>query len=365
VRNREIGTKHVYVGTVRLISKLVKQDKPGANPSGGSPLETDLYFYHPDHLGSSNYVTDAAGQLYEHLEYFPFGETWVEEASNIQRTPYLFTSKELDEETGLYYYGARYYDPRMGQFISADPFYQDVPDPTVRNSQLLNLYVYGLNNPVRYLDPDGRNPMNFTEKELKLKYDEFNDRTRSPKKAGGFISVRGSRSDTLAWTQSADTVEVSKDMVAMFTSKDAGQRAVADTLVRHELIHTVQFDKNKGRPTTYEQMINAEIVAYGDSAKYLKKRLTELDKSKKPFDRESVVGAIASFKASEKRLNDIKAACQSEACRKREMIEGDKSLPEDERIKFLEQHNNLQELYKAPAGKVIKQVDLLKRKEGE
>ncbi|WP_414709498.1 RHS repeat domain-containing protein [Ramlibacter sp.] len=44
------------------------------------------------------------------MEYFPFGETWVEESSNTQRTPYLFTAKELDEETGLYYFGARYYD---------------------------------------------------------------------------------------------------------------------------------------------------------------------------------------------------------------------------------------------------------------
>jgi RHS repeat-associated protein len=45
------------------------------------------------------------------LEYFAFGETFVEEHSNTWRTPYLFNGKELDDETGLYYYGARYYDP--------------------------------------------------------------------------------------------------------------------------------------------------------------------------------------------------------------------------------------------------------------
>ena len=99
----------------RLVSKLVKKNRR---------LEKDQFFYHADHLGSSNYVTDANGALYEHLEYFPFGETWVQESSNTQRTPYLFSGKELDEETGLYYYGARYYDPRTSQFISTDPLLQ-------------------------------------------------------------------------------------------------------------------------------------------------------------------------------------------------------------------------------------------------
>ena len=104
IRNGQIGTKNVYMDNARIASKLMQQDQQAQ--------ERNLYFYHADNLGSSNYVTDANGQLYEHLEYFPFGETWVQESSNTQRTPYLFTSKELDEETGLYYYGARYYDPR-------------------------------------------------------------------------------------------------------------------------------------------------------------------------------------------------------------------------------------------------------------
>ena len=61
------------------------------------------------------------GKLYEHLEYFPSGEAWIEEKSNTQRTPYRFAGKELDEETGLYYFGARYYDPRTGLWPSTDP----------------------------------------------------------------------------------------------------------------------------------------------------------------------------------------------------------------------------------------------------
>ena len=149
IRNRTIGTKHVYVGTTRLASKLMKPD---------GTVEKDQYFYHPDHLGSSNYVTDANGGIFEHLEYFPFGETWVEEATNTQRTPYLFTGKELDEETGLYYYGARYYDPRTSQFISADPLLVQQPAEVIRRPGLVGAFSYALNNPVMYTDPDGRDP---------------------------------------------------------------------------------------------------------------------------------------------------------------------------------------------------------------
>ena len=142
-----------------MVSKLMKQDKPGANPNGNTPVEKDLYFFHPDHLGSSNYITDSQGQLFEHLEYFPFGETWVQEHSNTQRTPYLFTGKEFDEETNLYYYGARYYDPRTSVWQSADPilgrYLGGPPTGGVFNSFKLALYTYGLQNPVKYFDPDG------------------------------------------------------------------------------------------------------------------------------------------------------------------------------------------------------------------
>ena len=69
-------------------------------------------------------------------------------ASPDYKTPYKFTGKELDEETGLYYYGARYYDPSIGLFMSVDPLADKYPG--------WNPYNYTLNNPVRFIDPDGR-----------------------------------------------------------------------------------------------------------------------------------------------------------------------------------------------------------------
>ena len=171
IRNKEIGTKHVFLGNTRMVSKLMKQDKPGANPQGRTPVEKDLYFFHPDHLGSSHYITDTQGQLFEHLEYFPYGETWVEESTNTQRTPYLFTGKELDEETNLYYFGARYYDPRTSVWQSPDPLLaQFLPTGKseydgrlpgqggVFNTINLAVYSYSHLNPVRNVDPDGREP---------------------------------------------------------------------------------------------------------------------------------------------------------------------------------------------------------------
>ena len=165
------GTKHVYAGTSRIASKLMRQDAPNSNPHGNTPFEKDLYFYHPDHLGSSNFITDLNGKLYEHLEYFPFGESWVEENSNVQRTPYLFTAKELDEETGLYYFGARYYDPRTTVWQSPDPIlgkYLTFGKPGTENemrgmggvfhSGNLGLYSYAHLNPLKNADPDGRAP---------------------------------------------------------------------------------------------------------------------------------------------------------------------------------------------------------------
>src|SRR5262249_9752854 len=85
------------------------------------PDDNFLYFFHPDHLGSSSYITDTDGELFQHLQYFPSGETWVAEKSNTQRTPYWFSGKELDEDTGLYYFGARYYDPQTSLWLGADP----------------------------------------------------------------------------------------------------------------------------------------------------------------------------------------------------------------------------------------------------
>ncbi|MFG2999081.1 SpvB/TcaC N-terminal domain-containing protein [Streptomyces sp. NPDC048340] len=146
------GYKHVFVGDSRLTTKTV----------AATGTEDAQSFYHADHIGSSGYVTDKQGAVNEHLEYFPFGETWVEERTGQADTPYRFTGKELDAETGLYYYGARYYNPRTQLWAGADPALPDYLDKDLAGGigepRNLAAYTYTHNNPVKLTDPTGKWP---------------------------------------------------------------------------------------------------------------------------------------------------------------------------------------------------------------
>ena len=105
------------------------------------------FYYHPDHLGSTSYITNLDGEVSQHIEYVPFGEVFIEERNNTWNTPYLFNAKEFDEETGMYYYGARYYEPRLSLWMSVDRFAEKYPATSG--------YNYAINNPVRYIDING------------------------------------------------------------------------------------------------------------------------------------------------------------------------------------------------------------------
>lgn len=130
-----ICVKYIFAGNTRIAHKI----------SGTSKI----VYFHQDHLGSTNAISDELGKKIEDIQYFPFGETRFDTGSTDVSMSYKYTSKELDE-TGLYYYGARYYNPGLGRFISADIIVQDYSDP-----QALNRYSYVLNNPLNYIDPTG------------------------------------------------------------------------------------------------------------------------------------------------------------------------------------------------------------------
>ncbi len=115
--------------------------------------ELNQYFFHSDQVSSTNYVTDIFGEVRQHLEYIPFGETFIDEHTNSETSPYLFNGKELDETTGLYYYGARYYDPSLSIWVSVDPL-ADHPNQFDKSP-----YCAFWNNPIMYNDPDGQCPL--------------------------------------------------------------------------------------------------------------------------------------------------------------------------------------------------------------
>ena len=151
--------KNIYLGETRIVTKL----NSGSDPTYQEEYYKQ-YFYHSDHLGSASLISDYKGDEYQRIEYTPYGETWMEKTSNtgLEFLPYKFTAKELDKETGLYYYGARYLDPKYSRWISADPalsYYvegkSNGSSGGIYNNINLNLYHYAGNNPIKYSDPTG------------------------------------------------------------------------------------------------------------------------------------------------------------------------------------------------------------------
>ena len=109
-----------------------------------------IYFvYHPDHLGSSSWVTDYEGKQLDYKEYLPFGELRYSSRTTLlsNYTRYTFSGKERDSESGYSYFGARYYDSDLSIWLSVDPMSDKYPS--------LTPYNYSANNPIRLIDPNG------------------------------------------------------------------------------------------------------------------------------------------------------------------------------------------------------------------
>jgi RHS repeat-associated protein len=104
-------------------------------------------YYHGDLVGTPLAITDAVGNLDWRGETLPFGAEFLSQGTGEAHT---FTGQELDDETHLHYFGARYYDATVGRFISPDP-----AGGNLRAPHSLNRYAYSLNSPTRLTDPSG------------------------------------------------------------------------------------------------------------------------------------------------------------------------------------------------------------------
>jgi RHS repeat-associated protein len=181
VQNRKM-LHHIYAGDKR-IATIARGSLEGLETTppwmGRFHFRTDVdddwppatstdyfYYYHGDPLGSSNLVTEGLpkathnnlryvkGDLLQRIEYTPFGKERYTLNATVAVDP-RYTDQPFDLETGLYYYGARYYDPKLGRFIQPDNLV-----PTPFSSQGYNRYAYVLNNPLKYADPSGNSPEN-------------------------------------------------------------------------------------------------------------------------------------------------------------------------------------------------------------
>ena len=150
-----------------IAANIAKAKAVNGNFKENDDYEKMQFYYQPDHLGSSSYITNLDGEVVQHIEYVPFGEVFIEERNDVWNTPYLFNAKEFDEETGMYYYGARYYEPRLSLWISVDPISNYDPRNNenyldgehnlgVYNTFNLAPYGYCYQNPIRLIDPNGK-----------------------------------------------------------------------------------------------------------------------------------------------------------------------------------------------------------------
>ena len=137
---------------------------PQVGITGLQPIGSgDIFYYHPNHLGSTCYVTDDNTSVVQGFLYAPFGEITNEYNSSFGSSvlpKYSFNAKELDEETGFYYYEARYYNPPT--FVSRDPLFEKYPT--------ISPYTYCANNPVKFIDPTGEEIYAIYNKETQKLY---------------------------------------------------------------------------------------------------------------------------------------------------------------------------------------------------
>jgi RHS repeat-associated protein len=160
-----VATKHIFVGQTRIVSKIHHSTVSNESQRIGY-MENNTFTYHADHLGSTNWVTDNDGRGYEHFQYTPYGEPWVDESfsNKLATMTHRFTGQELDRETGLYSFPARYYDPQTSRWMGADPAGSQLMMPMDREGNMragfsivesTNWYSYVSNNPLKYSDPTG------------------------------------------------------------------------------------------------------------------------------------------------------------------------------------------------------------------
>ena len=138
----------------------------------------ETFFYHSDHLGSTSYITDAKANITQFDAYLPYGELLVDEHSSSEELPYKFNGKQFDEETGLYYYGARYMNPMASIWYGMDPLSEKYP--------YIGGVVYCEGNPVVQIDDFGLAPKK-PKRKVNNNSNQFNPLNAPTYEIGGII----------------------------------------------------------------------------------------------------------------------------------------------------------------------------------
>jgi RHS repeat-associated protein len=150
-----LGQKPLDTASLKLPTIASYYPEAAITPATSSSAEGNpsapriLFWYHPDYLGNVDLITERDGNTHEFFMYNPWGEEMHQWNANTYgfTSPYRFNSKELDPETGLAYYGARYYQNKIGVWLSVDPKAEAFPN--------VSSYSFNMNNPIMFIDPGG------------------------------------------------------------------------------------------------------------------------------------------------------------------------------------------------------------------
>jgi RHS repeat-associated protein len=151
-RRQDVSDKAVVRQTLRIMDDTQRIALVETRTQGDDDSPDQLIRYQlGNHLGSASLELGQQAQVISYEEYYPYGSTSYQAVRSQTEAPkrYRYTGKERDEETGLYYHGARYYAPWLGKWISCDPF---------GISGGLNVYASMGHNPIRLIDNQGKAP---------------------------------------------------------------------------------------------------------------------------------------------------------------------------------------------------------------
>ena len=150
---------------VSLLREAPQEAKAGVGFKSDHQREDNLFYFHTDHLGSTSYLTDTAGNVSQFVCYTPYGEAIVDEHLTTYENPFKFSGKELDDITGLYDHGARNRNPITAVWYGIDELFEKYPE--------ISAYAYCHNNPITRIDPTGK--ADYYDEDGTLICSEFND----------------------------------------------------------------------------------------------------------------------------------------------------------------------------------------------
>ena len=223
-------------------------------------IDRGIFYYHPDHLGSSSWITDDRGQVVQYLHYMPFGELWENQQLSEYDERFKFTGKERDAETGYDYFGARYYASALPMWLSVDPLADKYPG--------INPYAYCAWNPMKYVDPDG--------KKIVFADNTTSDFREAFKQAVSYLQQNGLDKFVNILENSQSTYTIDDVDLGDFTHYNIkektihwdpyggiqtklGKKLSPTTVLNHELDHASQHDKS---PEQFKKDANTKDSQY-------------------------------------------------------------------------------------------------------